>query len=136
MPNLKDSSDLFFLVSSFDLLKIFINFFIFILSVFNHAHFFSCYHVLCCAKSLQFYLTLCNPVDCRPPRFSVHGILQARILQWFAMSSSRRSSPPSDQTCVSYISCTGRQVLYKQRHLGSPLLPCPVINLYWFYINI
>ena len=37
---------------------------------------------LCCVKSLQLCLTLCNPVDCRPPSFSVHGILQARILEW------------------------------------------------------
>ena len=41
------------------------------------------------------------------PGFSVHGILQARILEWVAMSSSRGSSQPRDQTHVSYISCTG-----------------------------
>ena len=34
-------------------------------------------------------LTLCNPVDCSPPGSSVHGILQARILEWVAMPSSR-----------------------------------------------
>ena len=48
---------------------------------------------------------------------SVHGILQARILEWVAMPSSRRSARPRDQTCVSYISCDGRQVLYLWRHL-------------------
>ena len=36
--------------------------------------------------------TLCNPMDCSPPGSSVHGILQARILEWVAISSSRRSS--------------------------------------------
>ena len=42
----------------------------------------------------QSCLTLCNPVDCSPPGFSVHGILQARILEWVAISFSRRSSRP------------------------------------------
>ena len=40
------------------------------------------------AKSLQPYLTLCNPMDCSPPGFSVHGILQARTLEWVAISFS------------------------------------------------
>ena len=46
------------------------------------------------------------------PGSSVHGILQAKILEWVAVPSSRESSQPWDQTHVSYISCTGRQVLY------------------------
>ena len=41
------------------------------------------------AKSLQSYLTLCNPVDHSLPGSSVHGICQARILEWVAMPSSR-----------------------------------------------
>ena len=45
--------------------------------------------------------TLCDPVNCSPPRSSVHGILQARILEWVAMPSSRGSSWPRDQTWVS-----------------------------------
>ena len=49
----------------------------------------------------QLFLTLCNPVDCSPPGFSVHGILQARILEWIAISSSRGSSWPRDETRVS-----------------------------------
>ena len=40
----------------------------------------------------QSCLTLCNPVDCSPPGSSVHGILQARILEWVAISFSRGSS--------------------------------------------
>ena len=40
------------------------------------------------------------------------GILQARILQWVAMPSPRGSSQPRDWTCISYVSCTGRQVVY------------------------
>ena len=45
-------------------------------------------HVLCCANLLQSCLTLCDPMDCSPPGFSVHGILQARILEWVAISFS------------------------------------------------
>ena len=48
------------------------------------------------AKLLQLCLTLCDPMDCSPPDSSVHGILQARILKWVAISSSRVSSQPRD----------------------------------------
>ena len=47
--------------------------------------------------------TLCDPVDCSPPGSSIHGILQARILEWVAISFSRGSSWPRDQTWVSHI---------------------------------
>ena len=73
-------------------------------------------------KSLQLCLTLRDPVDCSPPGSSVHELLQARILEWVAMPSSRESSPPRDGTHVSYVSCIGRWVLYHWRYLGSPVL--------------
>ena len=57
-------------------------------------------------------LPLCNPMDCSPPGSSVHGNLQARILEEVAISHSRESSQPRDQTCVSCVSCIGRQILY------------------------
>ena len=44
------------------------------------------------AKSLQLYPTLCDPIDCSPLGFFVHGILQARIPQWVAMPSSREQT--------------------------------------------
>ena len=47
--------------------------------------------------------TLCNPMDCSLPRFSVHGIFQARIPEWVAISFSRGSSQPRDRTQVSCI---------------------------------
>ena len=50
-----------------------------------------CFTVMCtkaCAKSLQLCPALCNPMECSPPDPSVHGILQARILEWAAMPSS------------------------------------------------
>ena len=49
--------------------------------------------------------TLCDPMDCGPPGSSVHGILQARILERVATSFSRGSSWPRDQTRVPHISC-------------------------------
>ena len=57
-----------------------------------------------CAKSLQSHPTLCDPMDCSLSGPSVPGILQARILEWVAMPSSRGSSWPRDWTCVSCIS--------------------------------
>ena len=54
----------------------------------------------------------CNPMNCHLPGSSVHGIFQARILEQVAISSSRGSSGPKDGTHVSYVSCTGVQILY------------------------
>ena len=55
------------------------------------------------AKSLQSCPTLCDPIDCSLPGSSVHGILQARILEWVAISFPRGSSRPRDRTCTSYL---------------------------------
>ena len=51
----------------------------------------------------QMCLTFCDPMDCSLPGSSVHGILQARILEWVAMPSSWGSSQPTDRTQVSCI---------------------------------
>ena len=67
----------------------------------------------------QSCVTLCGPMDCSPSVSSVHGISQARILEWFVISFSRGSSQPRDWTCVS---CIGREILYPLGHLGSPLV--------------
>ena len=63
-------------------------------------------------KLLQSCPTLCNPMDCCLPGSSVFGILQAKILEWIAIPSSRGSSIPRDWTCVSFLSCLSRKVLY------------------------
>ena len=55
------------------------------------------------AKSLQSCPTLCDPVDGSPPGSPVLGILQARTLEWIAISSSRESSPPRDWIYLSWI---------------------------------
>ena len=57
-------------------------------------------------SQFQFFF---DPVDYSPPGSSAHGILQARILEWVAMPSSRGSSKPRDQSHVSYVSCNGRR---------------------------
>ena len=66
------------------------------------------------ANSLQSYLPLWDPTDSSPPGSSVHGILQARILEWVAMPSSRVSFQLRDQTLswISFVSCIVRHVLY------------------------
>ena len=65
----------------------------------------------------QWCQTLCNPMDCGPPDFSVHGIFQARLLEWVAISFSRGSYWTRDQTQDSGI---GRWILYCLSHQGSP----------------
>ena len=60
----------------------------------------------------QLYPTLCDPMDYSQPGFSVHGILQARVLRWVAVPFSRGSSQPRDQTHISYVFCIGRWVLF------------------------
>ena len=62
--------------------------------------------------------TLCNLMDCSPPGFSVYGILQARILGWVAMPSSRGSSQLGLNPDLPHC----RQVLYLLSHQGSPEL--------------
>ena len=68
------------------------------------------------AQLLQSCPTQWDPIDCSPPGSSVHGILQARVLEWVAISFSRGSSRPTDWTCVSSI--------YMHWQVGSlPLAP-------------
>ena len=71
------------------------------------------------AKSIQLCPTLCDPMDYSSPGSSVHGILQAKILEWVAMPSSRGSSQPRDWThasCGSYVA--GRS--FTAEPLGKP----------------
>ena len=67
---------------------------------------------MCVRLSFQLCPALYDPMDCSPPDSSVHGILQARILEWVATPSSRGSSWSRDWTCVSYVSCISRRALY------------------------
>ena len=66
----------------------------------------------CACSVAQSCPTLCNPMDSSPPGSCVHGILQAHILEQVAISPSRGPSRPRDRTCVSFVSCIGRWILY------------------------
>ena len=91
----------------------------FVSSATSHLHFCK-YHLpygmktlcVCVGGRALSPLTLCDPTDCSPPGSSVHGIPQARILGWLAISFTRGSSLPRDWTWVSYVSCISRQILY------------------------
>ena len=62
-----------------------------------------------CGSDAQSFLTLCDPMDCSPPGSSVHGILQARVLEWVAISFSKEAPHARGQT---HLSCIGKWVLY------------------------
>ena len=64
-----------------------------------------------CTQSLGGVKLFCDPMDCSPFGSSVHGIFPARIQEWVAISSSRRSSQPRDWTRVSGVSCIGAWIL-------------------------
>ena len=73
-------------------------------------------HAQCC-------LTLCDPVDCSLPDSSVHGIFQARIMEWVAISYPRGSSQPKYRIHVFCVSWIGRQILYQHTTWEAPLAP-------------
>ena len=74
----------------------------------------------CVCVLTQSCLPLCDPMDCSPPGSSVHGILQARILEWVAIPFTKGSSQSRDQTRVS---CTpGRFFTVYQNHLGPSFI--------------
>ena len=68
--------------------------------------------------------TLCDPMDCSLPGSSVHGIFQARVLEWVAISVSRGSSWPRDWTQVSHVAC--------RRFTGRATIP----SLSWSVVNL
>ena len=81
----------------------------------------------------QLCLTFCHPTDCSLPGSSVHGILQARILEWVAISSSKGSSWPRNWALGSCVPCICRQVPYQLSHKGSPFYL--LILFYFFFIT-
>ena len=85
-------------------------------SCFIHAY------VPVCVQWLQLCPTLCSPVDFSPPGSSVHGILQAGILEWVAMPSSRGSSRPREDLNSGLLHC--RWILNPLSYLESPCMNC------------
>ena len=74
--------------------------------------------------------TLCDPMDWSPSGCSVHGISQARILEWVTITSSRGSSRRRDQA---YVSLHWRVDSLPLNHLGSPTLPL-ILKIVWIVI--
>ena len=93
------------------------------------------YSYVCVCVGTQSCPTPCDPTDCSLPAFIVHGISQAAILKWVAISFSWGSSPFRNQTRVSCIFCIGRQILY---HLGISLqlvaLTCSSYSLQFSFL--
>ena len=81
-------------------------------------------------------------MDCSMLGSSVHGILQARTLEWVGRLSSRGSSPSRDQTHVSYVSCIGRWVLFHECHTWEAQNPfekwkwtCVSLSCVWLFVT-
>ena len=93
---------------------------------------------VCVCVRAQSCLTLCDLRECSPPVSSVHGTLQARILELVTISSSGGSSPLRDWTQVSCISCTGMRILYhwatREASIFKQLqLICWVGHIFFFF---
>ena len=100
-----------------------------------------CVRAHACVSSIsQSHTTLCDRMNCNPADSSVHGIFQARILEWLAISYPRGSSWPRDQTwitCVS-VSCIGRWILYHWNTWEGPYIytnTC-IYNVHIYNISI
>ena len=88
-----------------------------------------------CAKSPQSGLTICDAMDCSSLGSSVHGIFQARILEWVAMPSSRGSSWIFPTQEFSHISYTAGRV-FKAEALGRPSLEYGAWGIsFWFLFS-
>ena len=82
-----------------------------------------------CTILSNFILCVCSVVSDSVMSWTVvlHGIFQARILEWVIISYSRRSSWNKDRTCIS---CIGRRILYNLSHQGSPKY-----RIFFFFFN-
>ena len=87
------------------------------------------YYYVCEVKLLS-CVRLCNPMDCSLPGFSVHGIFQARVLEWVAISFSRGSSGPRDSN-PGLLHC--RQTLYPLSHKKAHESLNKTLNCYTYF---
>ena len=83
----------------------------------------------CFLSACMLICSLCHPMDCNPLGSSVHGILQARILEWVAMPSSRGSSRPRGQTCISWGSCIAGRFFTAEPPGKPPCFPTPPLYI-------
>ena len=89
----------------------------------------------CCCSVSKSCLTLSNPMDCSPPDHSVHGILQARILEWVVIPFSSGSSQPRHQTWVSCIAGGFFTVWVTGEPPGKPLMKCQGLVKYGDWVS-
>ena len=84
---------------------------------------------LCVCIAFVYWLNhvhlFCDPMDCSPPGSSIHGISQARVLEWVSMPSSRGYSQPRDRPCVSCLA--GR--FFTTELAGKPMNVCVYLYL-------
>ena len=91
---------------------------------------------LSCAQSLQLHPTLCDPMDCNlSGGSSVHEILQARMLEWVAMPSSRGFSQFRDWTLISYVSCIALEIECIQIPIASAYLSWALMLCFQLFIS-
>ena len=83
-----------------------------------------CVCVCVCVHVLS-HVSLYDPMDCSPPDSFAHGVFQARVLEWIAISFSRGFFQPSNQAGIS---CIGRLILLPLSDQGSPALSFPIIT--------
>ena len=95
----------------------------------THMYIYMCMYSL--FEHAQSCPTLCNPMDCSPRGSSVHGLFQARKLEWAAISSSNGSSRSRDRTCISCISSIEGRFLATWATWGAP---CVYVCVY-IYTN-
>ena len=97
------------------------------------------------AKLLQSCPILCDSVDCSPPGSPVHGILQARVLEWVAVPSSRGSSQPRDGTqrsltspalTVRFFTTSPTRAAHGSGISRYIFKASKIRKLYWLFINI
>ena len=92
-----------------------------------------CTHMKVKALVTRLCLTLCDPMDCSPPGSSVHEILQARILEWVAISLLQRIFP-TERLNLALPHC--RQILYHLSHQGSHMYKEAGESITNIYIDI
>ena len=83
---------------------------------------------MCAYSVTQSFPSFCDHMDCNLPGSSVHGVFQAKILAWVAISYSRGPSWPRDGTRVSWVFCTGRWMRYHHASLLSLLFSHSVMS--------
>ena len=92
------------------------------------------YCIWMCAQSFKSCVTLCDPMECNPPGSSVHGILQARILEWVAISFSRGSSQPRNRLCLSSSPALADRLFTTRASLVAQMVKClPAVWETWVW---